>query len=280
MKLWVGDVIGTYPPHGRVKQATWTRPSDGQKLEVAVKVIKKKVMHGDVASVFAEMHVLEGLDHPNIGECFVFLPCSRRAPRLRCFAGTSRTLTRLSSITNGQSSSTTLSKAGRSGTLSSSSHQAESCSSRFLAGASSRRPTRCVLCAWSWLVYSLSIETEACEATPLRDARGKWREPMSSGRSVVVADGRVVIRKESSTFMRTTSSTGISSPKTSSCTYASPLAPLYHSCELVVRGLLTDHCRSIKPGSEDLVIADFGCVPDISSTSLCASRPPTSRALT
>ncbi|KAM0751048.1 Pkinase-domain-containing protein [Meredithblackwellia eburnea MCA 4105] len=51
---------------GEVKQATWTRPSDGQKLEVAVKVIKKKSVKDDVQSVFDEMRVLEGLDHKNV----------------------------------------------------------------------------------------------------------------------------------------------------------------------------------------------------------------------
>lgn len=53
---------------GEVKQATWTRPQDGEKLEVAVKVIKKKALKGDMAAVFDEVEVLEGLDHPNIGE--------------------------------------------------------------------------------------------------------------------------------------------------------------------------------------------------------------------
>lgn len=51
----------------RVKQATWTRPSDGSKIEVAVKLIKKKAVAGDIQTVFDEVNVLKGLDHPNIG---------------------------------------------------------------------------------------------------------------------------------------------------------------------------------------------------------------------
>jgi hypothetical protein len=31
------------------------------------KVIKKKALKGDLSAVFDEVHVLEGLDHPNIG---------------------------------------------------------------------------------------------------------------------------------------------------------------------------------------------------------------------
>lgn len=58
-------VLGT-GSFGEVKQATWTRPSDGEKIEVAVKLIKKKSVKDDVASVFEEMNVLKGLDHKNI----------------------------------------------------------------------------------------------------------------------------------------------------------------------------------------------------------------------
>ncbi|GAA5904820.1 hypothetical protein JCM5296_005081 [Sporobolomyces johnsonii] len=68
-------VLGT-GAFGEVKQATWTPlPSsshyaDAQKvdgkIEVAVKVIKKKALKGDLGAVFDEVEVLTGLDHPNI----------------------------------------------------------------------------------------------------------------------------------------------------------------------------------------------------------------------
>ncbi|BGP19400.1 Calmodulin-dependent protein kinase cmk2 [Rhodosporidiobolus nylandii] len=61
---------------GEVKQATWTPPPGnshyadaqkvGGKIEVAVKVVKKKHLHGDLSAVFDEIEVLNGLDHPNI----------------------------------------------------------------------------------------------------------------------------------------------------------------------------------------------------------------------
>ncbi|GAA6018070.1 hypothetical protein JCM10207_006071 [Rhodosporidiobolus poonsookiae] len=61
---------------GEVKQATWAPPPDsphyaraqkvGGKLEVAVKVIKKKALKGDVSAVFDEVEILRELDHPNI----------------------------------------------------------------------------------------------------------------------------------------------------------------------------------------------------------------------
>ncbi|SGY16644.1 BQ5605_C012g06937 [Microbotryum silenes-dioicae] len=50
---------------GEVRQATWTR-QDGTKLEVAVKVIKKKQVKGNLGDVFDEIRLLDGLDHPNI----------------------------------------------------------------------------------------------------------------------------------------------------------------------------------------------------------------------
>ncbi|KAL8276514.1 hypothetical protein RQP46_011062 [Phenoliferia psychrophenolica] len=63
----LGDILGQgQGAFGEVKKATWTRPSDGQQIEVAVKVIKKKAVKDDVASVFEEMNVLKGLDHKNI----------------------------------------------------------------------------------------------------------------------------------------------------------------------------------------------------------------------
>ncbi|GAA5832023.1 hypothetical protein JCM11251_002790 [Rhodosporidiobolus azoricus] len=61
---------------GEVKQATWTPLPDsshyadaqkvGGKIEVAVKVVKKKNLKGDLAAVFDEVEVLQGLDHPNV----------------------------------------------------------------------------------------------------------------------------------------------------------------------------------------------------------------------
>lgn len=65
----------------RVKQATWTRPADGEKVEVAVKIIKRKALKGDIESVFAEVHVLEGLEHPNIGASRLVLPKLSKAVR-------------------------------------------------------------------------------------------------------------------------------------------------------------------------------------------------------
>lgn len=63
---------------GRVKQATWTPPPDnphysnakkvGGQIEVAVKVIRKKALKGDLQAVIDEIDVLTGLDHPNIGK--------------------------------------------------------------------------------------------------------------------------------------------------------------------------------------------------------------------
>ena len=50
---------------GEVKQAVWTRPSDGAKIQVAVKMMKKKAIKGN-DDVFDDINVLKGLDHPNI----------------------------------------------------------------------------------------------------------------------------------------------------------------------------------------------------------------------
>ncbi|KAL8286546.1 hypothetical protein RQP46_004563 [Phenoliferia psychrophenolica] len=72
---------------GEVRQATWTRPKDGEKVKgchsplshvmcpysclsaphsVAVKAIKKKVVKDDIASVMDEINVLKGMDHKNV----------------------------------------------------------------------------------------------------------------------------------------------------------------------------------------------------------------------
>ncbi|GAA5870460.1 hypothetical protein JCM8547_004038 [Rhodosporidiobolus lusitaniae] len=61
---------------GEVKQATWIPPPEsshhaaaqkvGGKIEVAVKVVKKKNLKGDLSAVFDEIEVLTGLDHPNV----------------------------------------------------------------------------------------------------------------------------------------------------------------------------------------------------------------------
>lgn len=59
-----------------VRQATWRPPKEsphyeraakvGGHIEVAVKVISKKKLHGDFAAVHEEIEVLKGLDHPNM----------------------------------------------------------------------------------------------------------------------------------------------------------------------------------------------------------------------
>ncbi|KPV72679.1 uncharacterized protein RHOBADRAFT_55761 [Rhodotorula graminis WP1] len=69
------EVLGT-GAFGEVKQASWTPPpgnphyDDAQKvgghIEVAVKVIKKKALKGDLQAVHDEVEVLTGLNHPNI----------------------------------------------------------------------------------------------------------------------------------------------------------------------------------------------------------------------
>ncbi|GAA6063577.1 hypothetical protein JCM10212_003156 [Sporobolomyces blumeae] len=63
-----------------VRQATWKPPRDskyyeraqkvGGQMEVAVKVISKKKLHGDFAPVHEEIEVLQGLDHPNMIHLF------------------------------------------------------------------------------------------------------------------------------------------------------------------------------------------------------------------
>ena len=87
----VGEIAeGTF---GKVKLATWHVPpeqaavaqhgaaadgadaprrsnadgaGDGRTLDIALKVIPKRKVKGNEASVWAEMDVLKGLDHPNI----------------------------------------------------------------------------------------------------------------------------------------------------------------------------------------------------------------------
>lgn len=62
----------------RVKQASWAPPPDnphhaeaaGGRIEVAVKVIRKKALKGDLQAVFDEVEVLTGLNHPNVGALF------------------------------------------------------------------------------------------------------------------------------------------------------------------------------------------------------------------
>ncbi|KZT40415.1 Pkinase-domain-containing protein [Sistotremastrum suecicum HHB10207 ss-3] len=51
---------------GKVIRATWTPPDGGAKKDVALKAIPKKKVKGNEEVVWGEMHVLEGLDHPNI----------------------------------------------------------------------------------------------------------------------------------------------------------------------------------------------------------------------
>ncbi|GAA5835804.1 hypothetical protein JCM3766R1_005852 [Sporobolomyces carnicolor] len=63
-----------------VRQATWKPPKDsphfdraakvGGQIEVAVKVISKKKLHGDFAPVHEEIEVLKGLDHANMIRLF------------------------------------------------------------------------------------------------------------------------------------------------------------------------------------------------------------------
>ncbi|EIW66147.1 hypothetical protein TREMEDRAFT_35340, partial [Tremella mesenterica DSM 1558] len=50
---------------GKVVRATWT-PRVGEKQEVALKIIHKKLVKDDINSVMDEINVLKGLDHPNI----------------------------------------------------------------------------------------------------------------------------------------------------------------------------------------------------------------------
>lgn len=62
-------------PRRRVKQATWTDPKNGDKVEVAVKCIKKKHLHGDYEAVLEEIDVLKELDHPSVGALSGPLAC-------------------------------------------------------------------------------------------------------------------------------------------------------------------------------------------------------------
>lgn len=71
------EVIGT-GSFGKVMKATWTKPTPpgeppAEPKLVALKVIQKKRVKGNEASVWGEMEVLRGLDHPNIVECALFL---------------------------------------------------------------------------------------------------------------------------------------------------------------------------------------------------------------
>ncbi|GJN93066.1 hypothetical protein Rhopal_006111-T1 [Rhodotorula paludigena] len=67
------SVLGT-GAFGEVKQASWAPPPDnphhaeaaGGRIEVAVKVIRKKALKGDLQAVFDEVEVLTGLNHPNV----------------------------------------------------------------------------------------------------------------------------------------------------------------------------------------------------------------------
>ena len=61
-------VLGT-GTFGKVIQATWNSP-DGEKKEVALKVIPKKRVKGNEEAIWTELSVLDGLDHPNIVSLF------------------------------------------------------------------------------------------------------------------------------------------------------------------------------------------------------------------
>jgi serine/threonine protein kinase len=70
---------------GKVIGATWTH--DGEKTEVALKVISKKQVKGNEAAVWSEMEVLKGLDHPNIVEFQAFgfsTEAVLKGARIRC----------------------------------------------------------------------------------------------------------------------------------------------------------------------------------------------------
>ena len=54
---------------GLVKEALWTAPPDGKPIKVAAKLILKKSVRGQESVVYDEIEVLQGLDHPNVGEC-------------------------------------------------------------------------------------------------------------------------------------------------------------------------------------------------------------------
>jgi calcium/calmodulin-dependent protein kinase I len=55
------------PPNEPTKLSPTTNGSDSKVTkEVALKVIPKKKVKGNEASVWSEMEVLKGLDHPNI----------------------------------------------------------------------------------------------------------------------------------------------------------------------------------------------------------------------
>ncbi|WVW79879.1 hypothetical protein I302_101849 [Kwoniella bestiolae CBS 10118] len=50
---------------GKVVRATWT-PREGEKKDVALKIISKKLVKDNEQAVMDEINVLKGLDHPNI----------------------------------------------------------------------------------------------------------------------------------------------------------------------------------------------------------------------
>ena len=59
----------TYRTFGEVKQATWTRPN-GKKLEVAVKIIPKRLVKSKPQVVYDEMDVLKDLNNKHIVQIF------------------------------------------------------------------------------------------------------------------------------------------------------------------------------------------------------------------
>lgn len=74
-----------------MRQATWKPPKDsphfdraakvGGQIEVAVKVISKKKLHGDFAPVHEEIEVLKGLDHANMSQYTIL---ARVEPSRQC----------------------------------------------------------------------------------------------------------------------------------------------------------------------------------------------------
>jgi calcium/calmodulin-dependent protein kinase I len=63
-----GSSTGLKPPSGSLPTTPRGsgEPSPGITHEVALKIIAKKKVKGNEASVWGEMEVLRGLDHPNI----------------------------------------------------------------------------------------------------------------------------------------------------------------------------------------------------------------------
>mgnify|MGYP001586609618 FL=1 len=149
---------------GEVKQATWKR-EDGVRLEVAVKVIRKKQLKGDMKAVLGEVDMLKELDHPNIGE---LAPCWRtreeEGAELRCL----------------QSSSTTRLRAGRSSSLSSSSRAEESSSIVSRPRASSPKLTPLRWCGACWCVRVWEEGDDADELRVHRKASGTFMVRVAS----------------------------------------------------------------------------------------------------